>query len=411
MKQNIHAANAGALPTSGTSYNEFFGGQAWNTTESVVQAIMPEAGNLRNLAVMVGTAPGAGTSWAFTLRVNGVDTALTCTVSNTSTTASDQSHTVAVNAGDLLTLSCAATGAVATSANNKWVIESEPTASNRCVLLGVSTANMNGANASWIGAHSGSAWQTVTTPNVVTYMSIGGTIQNFYVKAPTAPGSSKTWTISIRKNGAEIVATRIALTGTSPATGNLTNQAIAFSAGDYFEVLETPTSIPAAGPLMFGISLSPTTDGESPLCGSFSSSVTSGTKFSFPTNSIAGADTVEANVQGMAGVTSSTLKNFRASGSAAPSGSATRTWTYRKNTANANQTFVITGAATSGTDSVNTDTVVLNDLINIQQVGSTFASSAKLFWCVTEYIAPAAVVAIPNKIYKYLQAVNRASTY
>ena len=54
--------------------------------------------------------------------------------------------------------------------------------------------------------------------NVQEAMPISGTIANFMVTLGTAPGSSKTWEFTIRKNGADTtVACNITGTGTPPA--------------------------------------------------------------------------------------------------------------------------------------------------------------------------------------------------
>lgn len=59
------------------------------------------AGTFKSLTVTLRVAPGAGKSITFTLRVNGVDTALTVTISGASqVTASDTTNTVAISPGD-----------------------------------------------------------------------------------------------------------------------------------------------------------------------------------------------------------------------------------------------------------------------------------------------------------------------
>lgn len=62
---------------------------------------VPCAGTLKNLYVKTENAPTNNT--VFTVRVNSVDSALTCTVAGATQTASDTTHTVAVSAGDYIT--------------------------------------------------------------------------------------------------------------------------------------------------------------------------------------------------------------------------------------------------------------------------------------------------------------------
>jgi len=74
------------------------------TTEADYQVLMPKAGSITNLTVKTGSAETGSITTVLTLRVNGVDKTLTCTVAVNTTTCSDTAHSVAVVAGDLVTL-------------------------------------------------------------------------------------------------------------------------------------------------------------------------------------------------------------------------------------------------------------------------------------------------------------------
>lgn len=63
---------------------------------------MPRAGTLRNLYVQHNTPGGTGATVTYTVRVNGVVTALAVSLASTATTASDMVSAVAVAAGDLV---------------------------------------------------------------------------------------------------------------------------------------------------------------------------------------------------------------------------------------------------------------------------------------------------------------------
>lgn len=74
-----------------------------NYTESATETIgfvMTRAGTLRNLFALLGTAPGGTDTVTFAMMLNGVATGLTCVITGTATSASDQVHTVDVKAGD-----------------------------------------------------------------------------------------------------------------------------------------------------------------------------------------------------------------------------------------------------------------------------------------------------------------------
>jgi hypothetical protein len=59
---------------------------------------------LANLNVLVQNAPGSGKSWEFAVYINGVESALKCTVADLATAGSNTTDKVEVNAGDLVEL-------------------------------------------------------------------------------------------------------------------------------------------------------------------------------------------------------------------------------------------------------------------------------------------------------------------
>lgn len=87
------------------------------TTEGAVSFPVTRAGTIRNLYVRTGTTAKVNTpATVITIRKNGVDTAVTVTMTQTtSTTTSDTTHSFTVIAGDLITLSFVTTGAAAVS--------------------------------------------------------------------------------------------------------------------------------------------------------------------------------------------------------------------------------------------------------------------------------------------------------
>jgi hypothetical protein len=67
------------------------------TTDADVAALSSAADAVgRDLAIGLATAPGTGNSWAVTLRINGADTPLTCTIAGDATSCDSGGATVAV---------------------------------------------------------------------------------------------------------------------------------------------------------------------------------------------------------------------------------------------------------------------------------------------------------------------------
>lgn len=99
ISQMVLSANTVATVAAATT--TYVGTNGENATETIVRMVMPVAGVLRKLYVVAAAVAGAAQSFTYTVRVNGVDTTITCAVSGASaTTANDTTHTASVVAGD-----------------------------------------------------------------------------------------------------------------------------------------------------------------------------------------------------------------------------------------------------------------------------------------------------------------------
>ena len=106
----------GGLTTSSASNSNFtyylgtYLTSSASPTESSVQQVMPVAGTVSNLAISLGSAPGSGNSWTFTIRKNGAATGVTCKVEGSTAKECTSSATVTFAAGDLLSLQATPSG-------------------------------------------------------------------------------------------------------------------------------------------------------------------------------------------------------------------------------------------------------------------------------------------------------------
>jgi hypothetical protein len=92
------------LSRSGNNYIPLFFSDA-DSQESAVAQTVPLAATLSNFYVHLSGAPGPGNSYTFTVRRNGGNTTVTCTISGSSaTTCSDTTHTQAFDAGDTISI-------------------------------------------------------------------------------------------------------------------------------------------------------------------------------------------------------------------------------------------------------------------------------------------------------------------
>ncbi|MGH9364833.1 MAG: hypothetical protein ACRD1B_06155, partial [Thermoanaerobaculia bacterium] len=98
--------------------------------ESDVEQIMTVSGTLAALNVRLNGSPdnGAGTqSYAFTVRKNGADTspAVTCTISETATSCSDNTNSASFSAGDLISIKSVPSGTPA-ARRMRWTAAYNP---------------------------------------------------------------------------------------------------------------------------------------------------------------------------------------------------------------------------------------------------------------------------------------------
>lgn len=100
----------GLTLTAGTRYASIGGGGVPSATEADVGVAAPSATTMLNLQVNLSVAPGTGQTLAVTLRKNGADTALTCTISNSAVTGQDLTHTVSIAQNDVIDWKIVTTG-------------------------------------------------------------------------------------------------------------------------------------------------------------------------------------------------------------------------------------------------------------------------------------------------------------
>jgi len=99
----ITGGAAGALGAAATIYLRTPGFAATGTVETTL-AVGTRTATIRNLYCDLGTAPGGADTAITTVRVNGVDSVVTCTMTGAAVTCHDTTHSITVVAGDRLTI-------------------------------------------------------------------------------------------------------------------------------------------------------------------------------------------------------------------------------------------------------------------------------------------------------------------
>lgn len=232
------------------------------TTEAARSCVAPISGVLKNLYVLVATAPGSGKSWTVTLRVNGADTALSATISgNLSTSASNTSDEISINAGDLLTIKVVGTSSPTTS-NLSWGIVWEG-GTQEAVLMGSSVLAISSTDTNYQTV-MGSTWAPTHINFAKQLCPLNGAVKNFRVNLTQAPGSGKSFTFTLQKNGVD---TALVVTIADLDTiGSDTSTSVSVAAGDTLNLKLVPSGTPTSGTIFrFGMQLQPDVDGEAPV--------------------------------------------------------------------------------------------------------------------------------------------------
>lgn len=367
------------------------------TVETSMTGIVPCAGTLRNLRIRLTTAPGAGTSRTIKVRKNGVDTSLSITISGTSTFAEDTSNQVVVAAGDRITLIGTVTGSPASTLSNQVSLEFEGDVSAQNFLSGGAATPSNSARQFSSPTGDSNAGQWYGTENDVSIVIPHScTITELYGYLHVAPGAGKSRAFSIYKNGSE-EASSIFTISDANQSGNITGLSISCVAGDRISISTNPSGTPASSGTSTGILFESAIDGESIIC-NVTVIAGSGTEYqklmAHGNNGIANT-TIEANGDSEAGTTSFSLKNLTVRLATAPGAGKSRTFKSRKNAADGGLSVLISETATTGSDTSNSDSISVGDLIDVSSLATSSPAVSAVKISMTQFIGdvpPAAVV-------------------
>lgn len=225
------------LPVMGTE--EVAGG---GDSEAAINMVMPVAGTAKNLYVDLTAVPGVGNSWAMTLRKNGADTALTCTISGLSTTCTDTSNTVSIAVGDLLAIAATETG-TATITKMKPSLTYLVGTDGDFVVSAASREALSTSATQYLNPDAGDTGES-TTENDVDNISEDFTVKSIYVDLGTAPGASKSRVFTLRQNDGDASPTLSCTVSDTSTTCNA-SATVLIADGDSVDTSSAVSSTPA----------------------------------------------------------------------------------------------------------------------------------------------------------------------
>ncbi len=400
---------SGSSPSnSATNYIAAFNGQTWTATPHLGSTPWAVTGTFKNLSITLASAPGAGNSLTFTLMVNGSDTAMVVTISESATSGSDLINTAAITAGQLVTLKC--------------VPASLPTVSTvQCALdfdsTTVKESGYGGPTTMLVAVTRTNAlmWpQNVTNwAGDVSVASVAGTFTALFVAIDVTSSGGAGWTFTILKNGVlqdgagGTPDTRISLID-AVLTGSSTFS-LTVSPGDYFQLRATEVGSAGTMSPAFGVRFVATTDGECMLGGNPASAAggpsATATEYTRFTGAIAvGAsdiDGTEANHLVTVGVSPFTLSALYCLLNLSPNTpSSSYQFNQRKNSGAGTLTATITEPATTASDLVNSQSFVTGNTLDMEIVPTLVPLVRTPAWAAKLTTVNVAIIPILDRHYR-----------
>ncbi len=355
-------------------------GNGWDATELRSINVVSSAGDFKNLRFRLVNAPGVGNSRTFTLRINGVDTDLTLTISNTDTQGSNTSDIVSVSAGDYVSIGTTSSGSPASS-SAAWSTIFDGTTSKESLVLGGSAVDfsIDGGETFYNHIFGGAVGET-SLVHVNQIIPTAGIAKKFYIKLSTAPGSGENATFTVIKNDVE---QSLGVTISDAATtGNDTSDTISFSSGDKISLKIVASAGCATFRYGSGFTFLSDVDGESLILGgtgeSISANNTEYAALALGPFHFADFSTVESSsyVLGQ----STTLRKFYLELSVAPGVGKSRTFTVRQNGVDTDLEIVISGNGTTGSYTSSDLTISNFDYLTLKTVPSGTPASTDVYW-------------------------------
>jgi hypothetical protein len=202
------AANQAILTTAGNSttttdaatrYLPVHGGVTGNSLDSVASQVFPVAGTITGFYVRQSAAPGAGVSRVWKIRINGSDQAASALTFDAADVAKNVTGlSLAVNAGDRLSISYANTGTQAASNAFVGILFAPTTNGQFPILTSYHTTSFPQGSTRYLPlSTTGLDIQASETYFMAGYNDF--TIKAMYAYTSVAPGGTETFTFTLRK--------------------------------------------------------------------------------------------------------------------------------------------------------------------------------------------------------------------
>jgi hypothetical protein len=386
MDTNIIGSSSGTLTVATDKFNGIYmASSAWGTAITT-QNVMPVAGTLKNFYINCDAGPGAGISRTFAIYKNGVDTALTITVSGSGTgagvsTGNDTTHNVAFVAGDTISIHSTATATTTTAGVVRWTLAATCLA-NTSMILGSSGGNMGTTFPVYV------AFQGIENETTGSFLEevlpTVGTIKNAYVQLNNTATAIMTFTLV--QNGVDT--SLVVTVGTGSATGNDLNagHAVTAAAGDRF-YWRLNAAAAASRTAFISVQFSPSVNGESVhLYSGNRAQTTTATRFQTLTNNGGGGFTATEAPNQQLSQAAIWQKLYVYEQPAITTGN--YLYQLAVNGVQGSPTVTVSAGQQTGSDTSNTRTISVGGTVSMGVAPISSPNSASVEWGIVSYIPP-----------------------
>lgn len=360
------------------------------TTTSLTKqttSLMPVSGKVKRLLVRCEAGPGIGLTRSFTIQKNGVDTGIVVTLTGAGTgngvSFGEVSGSIDFAAGESLNLKNEASGTTTDSGSTKIAVEVE-CAEYTSMLLTGTVSNLTNAVDNWMPIQ-GRGSSTVSAVNCTSIFPTSGVIQNARAALSGPPGSAKTYTFTLYKNG---VATAITFTisGSSATEGSDLTHSVSVVAGDKLYWHVAVDSGATNRTCALGAEFRPTINGESvhTYATSISTTDTAVRYQSLAANNDASYQSSPVNRIFIS--TAATFKKFYLEQDTAPGASENYLYQLEVSASAGNPSITVSTGQTSGNDTVNEKTVADFDSVVVKITPTNTPGATVLRYSMVSFI-------------------------
>lgn len=243
----IFSGTSNALSKTAIEYLEVMCDYSiWMDNEVYHRQVCPTSGKIKNLYVLLSDDPGRKTdAYRFTLRVNGVDSALTVTIVTPATEGNDTTHEVTVAAGDTLSLKCEPIDGPANAPFAQMGLTFLADTDGESIILGASLSSFPPTitEYNYLQAACVESWAAIEAERYQLIQAC--TLKKLYVVLAGAPGAGKSYTFTLRKPGNGQADGNLTVTiADTDTTGSDTSHTDDVSDDDYVDLACEPSNSP-----------------------------------------------------------------------------------------------------------------------------------------------------------------------